>query len=366
MAGALTAGEQGHAPLRFDALDGLRGVAALCVVVYHRNWWLGLPMLWQGYLAVDFFFMLSGFVIGHAYGERLATRAIGLGKFAWLRVERLWPLLIAGTTVGLAQQVFRGAWTGETDAIRGAIESYPSGLLLIPHARDGEMFSLNNPTWSLYFELAGNFAFAIVAPFLTTRRLAVVTGLAVAAQILLAVHFRAVEFGHMEQGFRYGAIRMAAPFAIGLLVQRLYAKGLFPTGLTLPFWMLAALLVGILALQPLPGRLAQIQALASILIAFPAILVLGASCRPQGRWQSLALLSAEISYPLYILHLPILDFLRFWLGEAPAHTRWTLLFQTALVVGIALLASRLFDRPVRARLKAWRIGRSTPAELTTK
>lgn len=336
------------------------------MVVYHRNWWLGLPVFGQGYLAVDFFFMLSGFVIGHAYGERLASRAIGLGKFAWLRAERLWPLLIAGTTLGLALQVFRALWTGEAAAIRGALESYLPGLLLIPFARNAEMFSLNNPTWSLYFELIGNFAFALAAPLLTTRRLVMVTGFAIGAQILLAIHFRAVEFGHVEQGFRYGAIRMAAPFAIGLLVQRFHAKGLFPARLTLPIWALAALLVGILILQPLPGRFGQIQALACVFLAFPAILVLGASCRPQGHWQSLAVLSAEISYPLYILHLPILDFLTFCSGEEPVHTRWALLLQTALVTTIALLASRLFDRPVRARLKAWRIGLSNASELTTK
>lgn len=123
MAGAQTSGGQRAAPIRFDALDGLRGVAALCVVIYHRKLWLGLPLFGEGYLAVDFFFMLSGFVIGHAYGERLASKSLALGKFAWLRAERLWPLLIAGTTLGLAQQVLAAAWADDTTGVAAAIKA---------------------------------------------------------------------------------------------------------------------------------------------------------------------------------------------------------------------------------------------------
>jgi len=75
---------------RYEALDGLRGVAAVAVMLYHIGGWTGRPWLAaHGYLAVDFFFCLSGFVLAHAYGRR----EIGWLGYMRARLIRLWPLI---------------------------------------------------------------------------------------------------------------------------------------------------------------------------------------------------------------------------------------------------------------------------------
>src|SRR5215510_2853156 len=87
----------------FEILDGLRGVAALAVVIFHFMEWVfpdpSKNFIGHGFLAVDFFFCLSGFVIGYAYDSRIGK--MGVGEFFKLRLIRLHPLVIFGSVLGL-------------------------------------------------------------------------------------------------------------------------------------------------------------------------------------------------------------------------------------------------------------------------
>jgi peptidoglycan/LPS O-acetylase OafA/YrhL len=133
-----------HKP-HFVVLDGLRGVAALCVVIFHfgemvisdySKLWIG-----HGYLAVDFFFCLSGFVLGYAYDDRITT--MGLGSFFKARLIRLHPLVVFGSVLGLI-------------AFYANPFGVPPGYGMIPyaaiHGGGQSLFGLNAPSWSLFWE----------------------------------------------------------------------------------------------------------------------------------------------------------------------------------------------------------------------
>ena len=120
-----TAAEGGR---RFLALDGLRGLAAVIVVLFHKLAWVGTGHFYYGYLAVDFFFMLSGFVIGHAYGERLAARRIGLSRFVLLRAERLGPLILLGAWIGLMGEWLYASLIGQPGRGIEASAAFPFAL----------------------------------------------------------------------------------------------------------------------------------------------------------------------------------------------------------------------------------------------
>lgn len=90
----------------YELLDGLRGVAALLVVFYHIFEGLSfaaggtlITVINHGYLAVDFFFILSGFVIGYAYDDRLG-KSMSLGNFFKRRLIRLHPMIVMGSCAG--------------------------------------------------------------------------------------------------------------------------------------------------------------------------------------------------------------------------------------------------------------------------
>ena len=160
----------------YALLDGLRGVAALLVVWYHifeGYAFAGGTMITtvnHGYLAVDFFFMLSGFVVSYAYDDRLG-KSLTLKNFFKRRLIRLHPMVVMGAIVGLIAYCIQGCvqWDGTQVSVTNILISLLLGMLLIPvfpgAAHDvrgnGEMFPLNGPGWSLFFEYIGNILYAL-------------------------------------------------------------------------------------------------------------------------------------------------------------------------------------------------------------
>lgn len=152
---------------RYVALDGLRGLAALSVVLYHAG--VGLHRRWlvpRGYLAVDFFFVLSGFVLARAYGERLADGRMTALEFLKKRYVRLWPVACAGTVLGIAL-----SWPSAAGAPGIAL----ANLAMFPNLwRTGLIaYPFNPPHWSLWYELVANYVYGVLARRLTSLLLAV-------------------------------------------------------------------------------------------------------------------------------------------------------------------------------------------------
>lgn len=169
----------------YELLDGLRGVAALLVVIYHvfegYAFSSGAPLIEgmnHGYLAVDFFFMLSGFVIAYAYDSRWQS-TLTLKNFALRRLVRLHPMVLMGAVLGVITFVLQGSqqWDGTHMALSAVMWALLMAMFMIPALPgcgyevrgNGEMFPLNGPTWSLFFEYIGNVLYALVLRRFSTR-----------------------------------------------------------------------------------------------------------------------------------------------------------------------------------------------------
>jgi peptidoglycan/LPS O-acetylase OafA/YrhL len=318
---------------RFLALDGLRGIAALVVFTAHlRIVPAGWPMPQSG-LAVEFFFLLSGFVLAHAYEARLG-RPGAFWRFVRDRVIRLHPLLVlslvpVAVLIALTPSLHRNPLMPLT-FIASAIP-FPA---LWMHPFPVLSFPYNTPAWSLFWELVVNLLFALAAPRLSTRMLTAVTGTLIAARLAM------IASGADAGAFDITAAFRAFPyFALGMLLHRLYRQG-YPAALRWAGVLAAPVLIVMLLLPPLPfGSLLP-------LVVFPFV-VAGGAVRDT-RFPRLCAFLGGMSYPLYVLHAPIFIALHALFGP-PAGAMAAVEPLACLL--IVWLAWRLYDIPVRTWLR---------------
>jgi peptidoglycan/LPS O-acetylase OafA/YrhL len=331
----------------FLALDGLRGVAAVAIVMYHRRWWLTELPLDHAYLAVDFFFLLSGFVIAHAYEGQLAS-SMSFAEFVRIRLIRLGPMLIFGGLIGGAFVLAKAAVQGlpiDSAAVIAMVDTLFALPTPFPTWMDpGSPFPINAPTWSLFFEIASNLAFALLAPLLRTRVLVAVVVVSFAWLVAVVLSTSTVAFlGFTYPTFLGGVPRTVFSFFAGVLVYRLHLAGRLP----LRGAGLAVLALALLATFTPPAALPLNAAyeLLCIAVVFPALVAAGAYSTLSARSERFAKLSGAISYPAYITHYPLL----FWLNPVARLVAGLplLLAVTTLVVGFSYAALKLVDEPMR-------------------
>ena len=337
----------------FEILDGLRGVAALAVVTFHFMEWVydpGKNFIGHGFLAVDFFFCLSGFVIGYAYDNRIAK--IGILEFFTSRIIRLHPLVIAGSVLGLLAFLF--------DPFGGHPELYSTGkialafissLLLIPMPaiadRSFNLFSFNAPAWSLFWEYVANIVYAFV--LCNIRR-----GLLVLLIIFSAVAICFVAYcsGNLLGGwsgptFWDGGVRVSYSFLAGLLIYRAN----FIIKNKLGFIGIAILLL--LAFIMPSSKFNWVSESLVVLFYFPLLVALGAGAVLTPGLKKACIFSGKISYPLYMTHYAVLwMFGNYYLSHKPGTLQLAFIIITGLIllVGAAYLVMVLYDIPVRKYL----------------
>jgi peptidoglycan/LPS O-acetylase OafA/YrhL len=338
----------------FAVLDGLRGVAALFVVIFHfsemviydySKLWIG-----HGFLAVDFFFCLSGFVMGYAYDDRIAK--IGLGKFLKARLIRLHPMVIFGAVLGLVAFYLNpfGVAPGYGAARIALI--FAASLLLIPYGampeRGRNLFGLNAPAWSLFWEYVANLIFGLI---LYRIRRGALIALTVAAAVLLCwVGYRAGNLpgGWSTKNFWDGGARVAFSFPAGLLIYRLGWR----LRTRLGFAALSLLLI--LALTSPYAKGGWVREVIVIVVVFPLIVALGAGASVTPRIERLCRFSGDMSYPLYMTHYGMMWI---WGDYAAKHhlvastTLWTeIALGVCVTVAFAWVILRVYDQPVRRYL----------------
>mgnify|MGYP004458325653 FL=1 len=374
---------------RYAILDGLRGVAALVVILFHGFEtyipFFGTQHINHGYLAVDFFFVLSGFVIGYAYDDRWDR--MSTWNFFKRRLIRLHPMVVAGTLFGACLFFF-----GESDyfSLIGGTEPWKFflcivlGLLMIPAGTGldirgwGETNSLNGPNWSLTFEYIGNILYAFVLRRLPT----VVLGMLCVASAFLTMNLALGwdVFGFFAQP-KYDVIggwsitpdqmyvgfsRLLYPFLCGLLISRLLPKFITkenpsgsPLGIRGGFWWASLLLVVLFAVPQIGGKSCVADGLYqvfAIVVMFPVIVLIGAGSKTtdkrSAKWCETL---GNLSYPLYITHFPLMYMQMAWVSshkDSPVWHHVVLNLGILLVaIGIAWAFLKLYDEPVRAWLK---------------
>lgn len=329
-------------PGRYLTLDAMRGVAALTVVCFHLAPWT----VRSGYLAVDFFFLLSGFVIARAYGDRLRS-GLGFRAFVAARTIRLYPLLAAGVLLGLLRHLLKiGSPASPVLAHNDLIVSVVCNLLFLPAAASSLISPIDGPTWSLVFELMANAAWALLVIVGLRSWMPLLVAVSAAALVWAGLTLGSLNVGYTWTSFHIGLARVAFSFGAGAL----FASGRFtcrPGG-----WVPAALCVALTTLLCLggpPGATAFYD-LGFVLVVGPVLFFLGASHEPPAPLRPLARRLGESSYPLYVIHSPLLylfDHFASTMG-VPRHA-WIPAF---LIVAITLssVLARWWDAPMRKKL----------------
>lgn len=343
---------------RFIALDAMRGAAALAVLFYHlRNLkpggvgtiGHGSAIFASGYLAVDLFFVMSGFVIAHAYGERLGP-ALSPGRFLVLRFIRLQPVMAIGVLIGFGfALVQRLLGLPNAPGLFAIATSLPFNLLMLPNLLlPWGLFLFNAPAWSLFFELAANAAYGVLFAKARNAALRVCAGACIAG--LAGLVIAGWQIGDIDHGVDWvdwpvALVRIGFSFPLGVLLYHNRARWRRAVP-RLPVWLL--LLACLAALAPSPQGLSRsLYDIGFATVLSPALVMLGAVARPGPRSLAAASWLGLISYPLYAVHAPVKHIVEAALPLDFAGLYWT-------VTGAALLlahgvATRL-DEPARAML----------------
>ena len=334
----------------FLTLDGLRGVAAVFVAMRHTSFfhYLGVQ---GGYLAVDLFFVLSGFVIAHAYERRLAA-GLSPARFLALRYLRLWPVYALGAALGLISALCHAMPGKEALGPGEIMRVAPLALTMLPGPAVRQMlYPVNSVAWSLALELLINLAYAFSWRWLRIRRVLPT----VVAVFAVALGATALWFGKLDVGFTWhnawgGLPRVAFSFAAGLTVYRLYQA--WPLRLALSAW--APLAVLPILFWKTPDTV--IYPLVCVVAVFPPLVALSAWTEPgRGSARLFAWLGAA-SYPLYALHRPVAQLTALGLYRTVPeilHAGVVLAAPYMLVFLIlCILVERYYDRPVRKALTA--------------
>lgn len=354
----------------YELLDGLRGVAALLVIWYHVFEGFATSPIDQqfnhGYLAVDFFFILSGFVIGYAYDDRWKS-TMNVKNFFKRRLIRLHPMVVLGAVLGAITFYIQGCekWDGTQVTLSMVMVAMLLNLFLIPSIPgsapevrgNGEMYPLNGPSWSLFFEYIGNILYALFIRKLSTKALTVLVVLAAVALASFAMfnlsgnYHLGVGWTLMDYNLAGGFLRMLFSFSIGLLMSRNF-KPLHVRG---AFWICSLGIAVLLSVPYIggtetPWMNAAYDSVCTIFL-FPMLVYLGASGKATDKGTvKVCKFLGDISYPVYIIHYPFMYLFYAWLWKN--NLSFAQSWPVALVIffGSILLAYaslKLYDEPVR-------------------
>lgn len=350
----------------YHILDGLRGVAALTVVCFHLFEAYATSHVDQvinhGYLAVDFFFVLSGFVVGYAYDDRWAKGLTTWG-FMRRRLIRLHPMVVMGALIGAAVFYLQGCdvWDVTKVNLWALLGATLLNACLLPASTGievrglGEMYPLNGPSWSLLFEYVGNIAYALLLRRFSTRALAafvLLTGAGLAAFAIAGpLGDICVGFAMTSENIGGGLLRLFFAFPMGLLLARVFR----PTKVHGAFWIGAAAVVLVAAVPRLGGYdhfwINGIYDAVAALLIFPLIVWIGASGQTTDGFSTrVCRFLGDISYPLYMVHYPFIYIYYAWVKNEHLTFAQSLPGAAALVVGSVLLAwvcLKFYDIPAR-------------------
>lgn len=358
----------------YALLDGLRGVAALLVVWHHvfeGYQFAGnkpvIEFINHGYLAVDFFFILSGFVIGYAYDDRWG-KSLTLGGFFKRRLIRLHPMVVLAAVIGFLAFAATGfeRWDGSRVTLPMALLALLCASLMIPALPgmprevrgNGEMFPLNGPCWSLFFEYIGNIIYAFLLRFMPTRLLGCLS-----AALCCALAWFAVAdpsgYGCLGMGWTVdamnmlgGLLRLLCPFTMGMFLSRIFR----PKRVRGAFWLCTVVLLLLFHVPYIEGNGGVcwngVFEAVCIIVVFPMLVWAAASGTTTDKWSTrVCTFLGDLSFPLYIVHYPLMYVFYLWLIKTEQYD-FASTWQTALLVCVAsvLLAwacLRFYDIPVR-------------------
>ena len=357
----------------YNILDGLRGAAALMVVWYHVFEGFAfaegsaIDVFNHGYLAVDFFFMLSGFVISYAYDDR--WNKMSMGDFFKRRLVRLHPMIVMGAVIGTVTFLLGGCmkWDGTVTPMPGVALAFFLTCCFIPAwpgvmhevRGNGEMFPLNGPAWSLFFEYIGNICYALFIRRFSTKVLTIWTAILGVIYAWFAI-FNVSGYESVGVGWTImdnvnifgGLLRMMFPFSLGMLLARNFK----PTRVRGIFWIAISVLFALFFVPFFPSVngicVNGIFEMCCIMLIFPSLVWLGASGVTSDKASTtVCKFLGDLSYPLYIVHYPVMYLFYAWLIKNQLYTlgdTWQVVACVYITnVVLAYVALKLYDEPIR-------------------
>jgi peptidoglycan/LPS O-acetylase OafA/YrhL len=362
--------QRGH---RFLMLDLMRGIAAIGVLVYHTGNLLDFQLP-NAYLAVDLFFLLSGFVIAHNYDRKIAA-GMSFTDFMVQRLIRLYPCLLLTLLLGVL--VFCLRLSGETGYFDGWRVLGAAGLnafflpaITQPYGFRG-LFPFDGAAWSLTFEVIANILYWITFRRMTGARLGLLILLAAGGVIIAARMFGHIDVGMRPVDFWWGIPRVTLSFFVGVALRRhVYGQVPFKLGGSaaplILFWLL---LVFSLEKFISPGLIVVVELL-TIGILFPLLLLIVAGATPGPRMAVVCKWSGDASYPVYLLQTPFMGVLAaisqmLWGKRASELVPWFGIAHLLLTTACALCIDRFYELPLRKFLKGhWQRFKETPLSST--
>ncbi len=361
---------------RYDILDGLRGVAAVMVLLYHVFndaksffvWPTPVCEFYHSFLGVDFFFILSGFVMGYAYDQALKTD-MTLGAFIRRRLIRLHPMVVMGALVGVVAFMIQGCtkWDGTEVTTEALMLATLLALFLIPSPAsmdvrgNTEIFPLNGPHWSLFFEYVGSLLYGLLLHKLSTKwlRVWVACSIVSIAGFALLAEDGGIAYGWSSEprNFCGGALRLLYAYPMGLLMARVFRERR-PKPLNGHLFLLCSLgLVVLLGLPSLGNKDAEtIYQIACIISFFPTIIWFGARGIVTGWQQRAVSLLGRLSYPLYAIRFPFIYLYITWIQKSgytySGHSQPWIAAVITIVASlvVAMLCLFFYDEPLRKKL----------------
>ncbi|MBO5809918.1 MAG: acyltransferase [Bacteroidales bacterium] len=381
-------------------LDGLRGAAALMVLWYHVfegfafAGGTAIETFNHGHLGVDFFFMLSGFVISYAYDDRWKSQSrnansLTIGAFFKRRLIRLQPMVVMGALIGLITYLIQGGvrWDGTQMSFHWIMMAFLLAMFLIPAypgapydvRGNGEMYPLNGPSWSLFFEYIGNILYALFIRKLSNKQLTalvVTIGLLWIAFVVFDISgYDMIGIGWTldAANFLGGLLRMLFPFSLGMLMARNFNKTTrlhdnkttsfcpcFKLFITKNIFWIAIIVMFVLFSMPYISKTGDISVngiyeLACIIFVFPFIVWFGAAGNITSKFSTkICKFLGDISYPLYIVHYPVMYLFYSWLIDNKLYSlgeTWqVVLLVMATNIALAYACLKLYDEPIRKLL----------------
>ena len=361
---------------RYDILDGLRGVAALMILLYHVFndaksffvWPTPVNEFFHSFLGVDFFFILSGFVMGYAYDSQWKD-SMTLGSFIKRRLIRLHPMVVMGVLIGFVAFVIQGCtkWDGSEVTLQALMLALLLGLFLIPSPTsievrgNTEAFPLNGPHWSLFFEYVGSLLYGLMLHRLSTKwlRVWVACSIISIAGFALLTEDGGIAYGWSSEPMNLwgGALRMLYAYPMGLLMARMFRERQ-PKPIKGHMFLLCSLALIVLLGLPFLGNkdVETIYQLVCIFSFFPTIIWFGARGIVSGWKQKAVSFLGRLSYPLYAVHFPFIYLYIEWMRQSGytytglSHPWVAAIVTLAASLLAATLCLLLYDEPLRKRL----------------
>jgi peptidoglycan/LPS O-acetylase OafA/YrhL len=346
---------------RFHLLDLMRGIAAIAVLVYHAKDFLGVSLLPNAYLAVDLFFMLSGFVIAHSYDRKIRA-GMSLREFCIHRVVRLYPCYLLALVLGFPLDLARLVRdNGYLDFLHVGIAA-GANLFMLPSMvsvyGNTLMFPFNGPSWSLFFELLGNVAFWLLFSWLSRVRFGLLLLVSAIALLWVARSHGSVDVGIESRDLLLAVPRVMFSFFAGVAIRR-YVYGVLSVRLGAAGIFLAVMLV-VFAFsfsELVTGIPRFVAEFGIITVLFPFVIICMSGVKPGKRLAMLCSVVGDASYPVYVLQTPIMVVFLF-LSKLIFHVKAYLLAPSigvvviVVTIAVAWMVDRYFELPARRWLKS--------------